>query len=66
MNKEKKVYTYFVSYQWKSNLKNSKGVGCCTVEKDRKIKNANDLKDLHNYIENLIGYTAVILNFILL
>ena len=65
MNKEKKVYTYFVSYNWYNEM--TQGSGHLMIDRDKKIKNRSDFVEMYEIIKNEKDYnTIVIINFILL
>ena len=66
MNKEKKVYTYFVSYNWEKQTAKEGGSGCMTIYRTKKIKNEIDLEGVMQFLEKTKGCVVIIMNFILL
>ena len=65
MNKEKKVYTYFVSYNY-TNAGLGFGSGSIYICREKKIKNRLDLEGVKDHIKKDNGYQIIIMNFILL
>jgi len=64
--KEKRVYTYFVSYSWDDQTARKSGFGCMTINRTKKIKNEIDLEGVMQFLEKTKGCIVVIMNFILL
>jgi len=62
--KEKKVYTYFVYYNWYNEI--TRGSANCTHIRNKKIKNHSDFMEMFESIKKESDYNSiVIMNFIL-
>jgi len=65
VKKVEKVYSYFVSYAWKSRTDRGNGFGSKLINKTEKIKNGEDVGMVVKYIQDLTDFDIIILNFIL-